>query len=162
MLLYCICLKSNYLLYEWKAQDIENLLRENVWIPEWIVPQITSAIDFFINGLWTKYRLLSQRSQHHNIKVNCQFGDKNWDNEQFWYHDSQIFWEFQSSIFACFYIRYNMFPESFGFVALPVTSCINDMYPMYPYLICEGRRNCSTMLPAQQRKRNSQESCFKI
>ena len=32
--------------------------------------------------------------------------------------------------------------------------------PIYPYLISEARRNCSILLPAQQRNRDSQETCY--
>ena len=36
-----------------------------------------------------------------------------------------------------------MFPESHGFVAMPVTSCIKDTcIPIHPYLIIEERRDC--------------------
>ena len=34
--------------------------------------------------------------------------------------------------------------------------------PIYHYLISEGRRNCSTLWLAQQRNRDSQETCYKI
>ena len=34
--------------------------------------------------------------------------------------------------------------------------------PIYSDLISEGRRNCSTLLPAQQRNRDSQETCYQI
>ena len=33
-----------------------------------------------------------------------------------------------------------MFPESHGFVDMPVTSNNKDIYSSYPYLINEGRR----------------------
>ena len=47
--------------------------------------------------------------------------------------------------FSHLFILSNMFPDSDGFVAMPVTSCIKDTVPIYPYLISEGRRNCSTL-----------------
>ena len=34
--------------------------------------------------------------------------------------------------------------------------------PIYPSLIREGKRNCSTLWPAQQRSRDSQETCYQI
>ena len=34
--------------------------------------------------------------------------------------------------------------------------------PIYPYLIIEGRRNCSALWPAQQRNRVFQETCYRI
>ena len=49
------------------------------------------------------------------------------------------------------FIWYTMFPESHGFVAMPVTSCIKDTVQICHYLICEERRNCTTLWPAQQR-----------
>ena len=37
----------------------------------------------------------------------------------------------------------NVFLESHGLAAMPVTSCIKDTCSIYPYLISEGLRNCS-------------------
>ena len=34
--------------------------------------------------------------------------------------------------------------------------------PIYPNLISERRRNCSTLRPAQQRNRDPQETCYQI
>ena len=39
----------------------------------------------------------------------------------------------------------NMFPNSHGFVDMPVTSRSKIHVPLYTYLISEGRRNCSSM-----------------
>ena len=44
---------------------------------------------------------------------------------------------------------------------MPVTSCIKDTSTNLSYLISEERRNCSTLLPAQQRIRDSQEHVTK-
>ena len=67
--------------------------------------------------------------------------------------------------FHIFFIFGNVFPMSHGFDAVPVTSCIKDTYvPIIidHWLISEGRRNCSTMWPAQKRNRDSQETCYHI
>ena len=38
----------------------------------------------------------------------------------------------------------------------------NIHVPIYPYLISEGRRNCSTLWPAQRLIPDSQETCYQI
>ena len=59
--------------------------------------------------------------------------------------------------FSHVFILGNMFPESHGLVAMAAVS--NMHVPINPYLISEGKRNCSTLSPAQQRNRDSQETC---
>ena len=54
-----------------------------------------------------------------------------------------------------------MFLESHGFVAMPVTICIEKTCSNYPYLISEWRRNYSTLCAAQQQNRDSQEHVTK-
>ena len=40
---------------------------------------------------------------------------------------------------------------------------VSEMHaPIYPYLISKGRRNCSTLWMAQQRNRDSRETCYQI
>ena len=57
----------------------------------------------------------------------------------------------------------NMLTESHGFAAMPVTRCIKDTFQLiYPYLISELRRNCSSLRPVQQQNRDSQETCYWI
>ena len=53
--------------------------------------------------------------------------------------------------FSHAFIIGNMFPESHGFVAMPVTSCIKDTCSNLSYL----RRNFLSLWPAQQRNRDS-------
>ena len=37
-----------------------------------------------------------------------------------------------------------------------------NLVPIYPYLISEGRRNRSSLWPAQQRNRDSLETCCQL
>ena len=60
---------------------------------------------------------------------------------------SDIFEKFDHP-FSHVFIFGNVFPESHGFVAMPVTTAsqIHTLYvAIYPYLISEGRRNCSSL-----------------
>ena len=71
--------------------------------------------------------LYLNRPQHRaKLKLINRFCDNN--------RDSQIFWEILPSIFACFFIFGNMFPESQGFVAMPVTSSIIDICSNHEFL----------------------------
>ena len=45
--------------------------------------------------------------------------------------------------FSYLFIFSNMFPESHGFVFMPVTSSSNG--PIFHYIVSEGRQNCSTL-----------------
>ena len=57
----------------------------------------------------------------------------------------------------------NILPESQGFVAILRLQAVSNTHaPIYPNLISEGRPNCSTFLPEQQRNRDSQETCHQI
>ena len=56
--------------------------------------------------------------------------------------------------FSYVFIFGNMFIVSHGFVAMPDKSVSNIHVLIYPYLISEWRRNCSTLWPAQQRNRD--------
>ena len=47
--------------------------------------------------------------------------------------------------FSHVFILGNMLPESHGFVAMPVTSCIKDTCSDLSHLISEGRQNCSSL-----------------
>ena len=56
----------------------------------------------------------------------------------------------------------DMFPQSRGFVTMPVTSRIKDIWFKKSLSNnSEGRRNCPTFGSAWQRNRDSQETCTK-
>ena len=125
------------------------------------------TIDFSINGLSTETRLRSQRTPTlYKIKINnCKLVD------------SVIRVKLNRAILI---IRYSNFLRSstihfriisyFATCFLRVTvsllyrlqAVLKMHVPIYSYLINEGRRNCSTLCLAQQRNRDSQETCYQI
>ena len=69
---------------------------------------------------------------------------------------SSINWTGYQNVRMFLYLE-TCFPRvtvSVTYVSMPVTSCIKIHIPVNRYLINEGRRNCSTLWPTQQRNRN--------
>ena len=84
-------------------------------------------IDFFMNGLCIENHPLSQQIPTlYKIKVNDIFGNKNQVNlRNFNAMILNLFLKFNHP-FSHVFIFGNMFPESYSFIAMPVTSCIKD------------------------------------
>ena len=79
----------------------------------------------------------------YKIKVNSKIGDKNRVNTSNFKAKIIKLSEKLNHPFKRVFIFGNTFPESHGFVAMPVSSCIKGIpVKIYPYLISEGRRNC--------------------
>ena len=83
-----------------------------------------------------KISLCDKRRQHHTkLKLINGVGDKNQFNLRKLTCriscQTVRFSEIRQSIFECLYIG-NMFPESHGLVAMPVTSCIKIHVQIYP------------------------------
>ena len=111
--------------------------------------RIGQTTDFSINGLCTENCLLSfyhNGPQHQKVQVNDRFGDKNRFKSSNFNAMTLKFSEKLCHPFSHVLLFGNLFPESHGFVATPVTSCIKDTSPIYPYLICKRRLNCSTII----------------
>ena len=65
--------------------------------------------------------------------------------------------------FHMFFIFWNMFPESRGFVAMPVTGSIKDRCSNLSLSnYSAGKRTCSILQPSQQRNRHGQETCYQL
>ena len=72
------------------------------------------------------------------------FGDKNQVHSSNFNNTILKLTEKFDNLFSHVFIFGNMFPESHGFVCrLQAVSKIH--VPIHPYLISEGRRNCSTL-----------------
>ena len=121
-------------------------------------------MDFSINGLSLENRLRSQRTPTPwKLKVNdyklIYLVIRIQLTRLILVPRFTIFFEkIRSSIFACFYIWKHVSWESW--FRLQAVSKIH--LPIYPYLISEGKRNCSTQWPAQQRNRDWQKTCYQI
>ena len=127
---------------------------------------IAVTIDFSINGQCTVNRLRSQRIQTpYTIKVNnCKLIDLVIRIEQtraiLMSRFSNFLWKFDHP-FSNVFIFGNTFLERHVFVA--ILQAVSKIHvPIYPYLISEARRNCSTLWQAQQLNRDSQETCLQI
>ena len=124
---------------------------------------IQFIIDFAINGLSMENRPLSQRTpRSYKINVNLRIC---WSDRV------------NSSNFNTMTLKFsNIFDHKFSHVFILVTCLLRVAVsllgwfqaaskihvPIYPYLISEGRRNCSTLYPAQQRNSDSQETGYQI
>ena len=127
---------------------------------------IARTIDFSINGLTTENRLRSIRTPTpYKIKVNnCKLIDlaiRRVNSSNF----NATILKFSKKFYNPFshdFMFGNLFPESHGFVAMPVTSSIKDTCSNLSLSNSSERRNCSTLWPVQQRSRDSQETCYQI
>ena len=72
------------------------------------------------------------------------FGDKNRVNRSNFNVTILKFFEKFDHPLSHVFIFVNIFPESHGLGAMPVTSRFIDTCSIYSYLISDGRRNCST------------------
>ena len=132
----------------------------------WIVFIITWVIDFSINWLSTENSLRSQRTP-----TPCKIKGKKC---KFIYLERRIelTWEIlmprvsnflrNSIIHIRTFLYLDVSWESRFRCYMLVTSYIIDTFSNLPYLFSEGRRNCSTLWPAQQRNCDSQETCNQI
>ena len=129
--------------------------------------KILHNIDLSINGLSTKNQLLSQWTKTpYKIKVNnCIVIDLVIRIEL----TRLILMPGFSSFLRNSIIHFRMFLYLKTFFLRVTVSLLCRLQavskihvPMYPYLISEGGRNCSTLCLVQQRNRDSQATCFQI
>ena len=122
-------------------------------------------IDFSLYGLWTENHLRSQLTPTpYKIKVN---------NSKLIYfvRRIEITWTIlmprlsnflrNSTIHFCRFLYFVTFFLRVTVSLLCRLQAVSKIHvPIYPFQISEGRRNCSTLWPAQQRNRDSRETCY--
>ena len=124
-------------------------------------------IDFSINGLSKENLLRSQRTpKSYKIKVNnCKLinlvkrieltGAVLMPRFSIFLRNSIIHYRMFLYLETCFlWVTVSLLCR------LQAVSTIH--FPIYHYLISEGRRNCLTLWLAHQRNRDSQETCYQI
>ena len=124
-------------------------------------------MDFSINGLTTENRLRSQLTPTpYKIKVTkCKSIDLVIRIELIQAILTPWFSNFlrNSTIHFCIFLYLmTCFLRVTVWLSCRLQAVSKMHVPIYPYLICELRRNCSTLWPAMQRKRDSQETCCQI
>ena len=134
----------------------------------WIIIRLIIRINHTLLFKWTEHGKSSsittdpqQRTKLKQITVNRRLGDNNRVNASNFNATIFKFSEKFDHPFSHVFLFGNMFPESRGFVGICRLPAVSKIHvPFYPYLITEGRRNCSTLWQAQQRNRDSQETCW--
>ena len=123
-----------------------------------------SSYDFSINGLCTQNRLRRQRNPTpYKIKVNnCKFIDFVIRIEITRAILMPRFSDFRRN--STIHFRIILYLETCFLRVMVSLLCrlqaVSKIHvPINPYLISEGRRNCSTLRPAQKQNRDSHETC---